>query len=146
MTSPQSGAPGDGVVAAVLRLTDLAARVERVEQSAARRTGELAASCDQALAQVAGLREEAGTLGGRADGIEQKLADVSALLARMSAQTGDLTAAPEPDDQPGPAYRVNPGPPWWNPGDDRCADATGRRHVARRRRSGGVITNAVERI
>ena len=110
----------------MLKLTDLAARVERVEQSAARRIGELAASCAEALAQVAGLREEAGTLGGRADGIEHKLAEVSALLARMSAQIDDLTAAPEPDDQPGAAYRVNPGPPWWNPGDDRCADATER--------------------
>ena len=58
------------MVAAVLKLTDLAARVEQVEQSAAQRTGELAASCAEALAQVASLREEAGTLGGRADGIE----------------------------------------------------------------------------
>ena len=56
------------MIAAVLKLTDLAARVEQVQQSAEQRTGELAASCDQALAQIASLREEAGTLGGRADG------------------------------------------------------------------------------
>ena len=105
MTSPGPGGADGGIVAAVLKLTDLAARVERVEQSAARRIGELAASCTEALAQVAGLREEAGTLGGRADGIEHKLAEVSALLARMSAQIDDLTATPEPDDQPGAAYR-----------------------------------------
>src|ERR1700756_4922422 len=119
MTGSQPGGPDEGGVAAGLRLTDLAAQVERVEQSAARRIEELAASCAEALAQVAGLREEAGTLGGRADGIEQKLADVSALLARMSAQIDDLTAAAAPDGQPGAAYRVNPGPPWWNLGDDR---------------------------
>ncbi len=86
MTGPQPDVPDGGVVAAVLKLTDLAARVERVEQSAAQRIGELATSCAEALAQVASLREEAGTLGGRADGIEHKLAEVSALLARMSAQ------------------------------------------------------------
>jgi hypothetical protein len=126
MTGPQPDGPDGGVVAAVLKLTDLAARVERVEQSAAQRIGELATSCAEALAQVASLREEAGTLGGRADGIEHKLAEVSALLARMSAQIDDLTAAPEPDDRPGAAYRVNPGPPWWNLGDDRCADAIER--------------------
>jgi len=44
------------MVTAVLKLTDLAARVERVEQSAARRIEELAADCAKALAQVAGLR------------------------------------------------------------------------------------------
>ena len=126
MTGPRPGGPDEGVVAAVLKLTDLAARVERVEQSAAQRIEELAASCAEALAQVASLREEAGSLGGRADGIEHKLAEVSALLARMSAQIDDLTATPESDDQPGAAYRVNPGPPWWNLGDDRCADATER--------------------
>ena len=98
-----------GVVAAVLKLTDLAARVEQVEQSAAQRIGELAASCDQALAQVASLREEAGTLGGRADGIEAKLAEVGALLARMSDQIDGLTAAAQ--DEPGQPGRGLPGPP-----------------------------------
>ncbi len=124
--SGQDPAPDGGMVAAVLKLTDLAARVERVEHSAAQRIDELAASCAEALAQVASLREEAGTLGGRADGIEHKLGEVSALLARMSAQIDDLTAGPDPDGQPGAAYRVNPGPPWWNLGDDRCADAIER--------------------
>ena len=103
--SGQDPAPDSGMVAAVLKLTDLAARVERVEHSAAQQIGELAASCAEALAQVASLRKEAGTLGGRADGIEHKLAEVSALLARMSAQIDELTAAPEPDNQPGAAYR-----------------------------------------
>jgi hypothetical protein len=117
----------DGVVAAVLQLTDLAARVEQVEQSASRRIEDLAADCAQALVQVAGLREEAGTLGGRADGIERKLADVGALLSRMSDQIDGLTAAAhDPQDEPAAAYRVNPAPPWWKPGDDRCAAATER--------------------
>jgi hypothetical protein len=116
----------DGVVAAVLKLTDLAARLERVEQSAAQRIGELAVSCAEALAQVASLREEAGTLGGRADGIEHKLAEVGALLARMSAQIDSLTAVQDAPDEAAAAYRVNPVPPWWKPGDDRCAETTGR--------------------
>jgi hypothetical protein len=127
MTQPHPAGPADGgLVAAVLKLTDLAARVERVEQSAAQRIGELAASCELALAQVASLREEAGTLGGRADGIEAKLAEVSALLARMSAQIDDLTATPGTPDGPAAAYQVNPGPQWWTPGDDRCAQTTER--------------------
>ena len=110
MTQPQPGGPPDGVMAAaVLKLTDLAARVEQVEQSAEQRIGELAASCAEALAQVASLREEAGTLGGRADGIEARLAEVGALLARMSDQIDGLTVAAQ--DEPGQAaaaYRVNP--------------------------------------
>jgi hypothetical protein len=129
MTQPQPAGPPDGVMAAaVLKLTDLAAQVERVEHSAAQRIAELAASCDQALAQVARLREEAGTLGGRADGIEAKLAEVGALLARMSAQIDGLTGTGQdpPQDQPAAAYTVNPAPPWWEPGDDRVADTTGR--------------------
>ena len=97
------------MIAAVLKLTDLAARVEQVQQSAEQRIGELAASCDQALAQVASLREEAGTLGGRADGIETRLAEVSALLARMSGQIAGLTAAAQ--DEPGQAGRGLPGQP-----------------------------------
>ncbi len=128
MTRPQPGGPpDDGVVAAVLKLTDLAARVERVEHSAAQRIGELAASCAEALAQVASLREEAGRLGGRADGVEHKLAEVGALLARMSAQIDGLTAAArDAEDETGTGYRVNPAAPWWTPGDDRCAEATER--------------------
>ena len=97
------------VMAAVLKLTDLAARVEQVQQSAEQRIGELAASCDQALAQVASLREEAGTLGGRADGIETRLAETGALLARMSGQIDALTATA----RTGPASPPGlPGPPW----------------------------------
>jgi hypothetical protein len=117
----------DSVVAAVLKLTDLAARVERVEQSAAQRAGELAASCAEALAQIARVREEAGTLGGRADGIETRLADVGALLTRMSGQIDALTAAAQDDPaEHNAAYRVHQAPPWWQPRDDRCADTTAR--------------------
>jgi hypothetical protein len=127
MTQPQPGGTPDAVIAAVLKLTDLAARVEQVRQSAEQRTGELAASCDQAMAQIASLREEAGTLGGRADGIETRLAETGALLARMSGQIDALTAAAEDGPgQAGPGYRVHPGPPWWQPRDERCAEAAGR--------------------
>jgi hypothetical protein len=126
MTHPVGGTP-DAVIAAVLKLTDLAARVEQVRQSAEQRTGELAASCEQALAQVAALREEAGTLGGRADGIEARLAETGALLARMSGQIDALTAAGQDGPgQGGAGYRVHPGPPWWQPRDERCADAAER--------------------
>ena len=127
MTQPQPGGTPDAVIAAVLKLTDLAARVEQVQQSAEQRTGELAASCDQAMAQIASLREEAGTLGGRADGIETRLAETGALLARMSGQIDALTAAAEDGPgQAGPGYRVHPGPPWWQPRDERCAEAAER--------------------
>ena len=127
MTQPQPGGPADGVMAAaVLKLADLAARVERVEQSAGQRIGELAVSCAEALAQVASLREEAGTLGGRADGIEARLAEAGALLARMSGQIDHLTAAQDEPGGPGAAYRVHPAAPWWQPGDDRCDDAAER--------------------
>ena len=128
MTQPQPGSAADGsMVTAVLKLTDLAARVERVEQSAARRIEELASDCAKALAQVSGLREEAGTLGGRADGIEHKLSEVSAVLSRMAGQIDDLTkAAGGRIGGPAAGYQVNPGPPWWQPGDDRCEDAAER--------------------
>jgi hypothetical protein len=129
MTQPHPASTNDGgMVAAVLKLTDLAARVERVEQSASRRIEELAADCAKALAQVAGLREEAGTLGGRADGIERKLGEVSAVLSRMAGQIDDLTKTAADPSPGGPAagYQVNPAPPWWQPGDDRCDDAAER--------------------
>ena len=75
-----SGADGD-MVAAVLRLTDLAARIEGVDQAATRRIEDLARDCAAAAEQVARLREQVGELGGRADGIEQRLAEVSELRA-----------------------------------------------------------------
>lgn len=127
MTQAHPGSP-DGLVAAVLKLTDLAAHVERVERSAEQRIEELAASCTDALMQVASLREEAGTLGGRADSIEHKLAEVGALLARMSAQIDSLSTAAQdsPEGKPAAGYVVNPAPPWWRPDDDRCQEAAER--------------------
>jgi hypothetical protein len=82
--------------------TDLASRVEQVEQSAA-------------------------TLGGRADGIEVRLAEVGILLTRMSDQIDGMapTARDEPG-EPAAAYQVHPAPPWWQPGDDRCTDTIAR--------------------
>lgn len=127
MTQPQPGGPQDSVMAAaVLKLTDLAARVEQVEQSAGQRIADLAASCAEALAQVASLRQEAGTLGGRADGIETRLAEVGALLARMSDQIDALTASQDQPAGPAAGYQVHPAPPWWQPGDDRCAQTADR--------------------
>lgn len=126
--APGGQAP-DALMAAMLKLTDLAAQVERVEQTARQRSEELAAACAQALAQAAAVRQEAGTLGGRTDGIERKLAELGALLSRMSSRTAQANgarrggAAGEEEEEP---YTVNQAPPWWEPGHDRTAGTTAR--------------------
>jgi len=125
VTSPDQSRD-DGVVAAVLRLADLAAKIERVENAGTRRTGELARDCGAAIEQVTGLRDALGTLAGRADEIEQRLADVSALLRHMSGQINGLIAPPEDPEGDGLGYRVNAAPPWWKPDNERCRDATER--------------------
>ena len=125
MTS-QDRSRDDGTVAAVLRLADLAAKVERVENTATRRIDELARDCAAATGQVNKLRGMLGTLTGRASEIERRLADVSALLEKMSGQITALTAPPDDPDDDGPGYRVNPAPPWWKPADERCHDTTAR--------------------
>lgn len=125
MTGP-NGSQEEGTVAAVLRLTDLAAKVERVEHTSARRLDELARDCATAMQQVTGLREELGSLGGRADGIEQRLADVSALLEHMSGQIDALTTPDQKSRGNTTTYQVNPSPPWWRPADDRCQDTAAR--------------------
>jgi len=87
------------MVAAVMRLTELAAQVERVENAATRRIDEL----------------------------ERRLADIGALLDRMSGQITALTALPAgPRDGDGPDYRVSPSPPWWRPSDERCKETAVR--------------------
>jgi hypothetical protein len=116
----------DGLLAVVLKLTDLAAQVERVEQSAERRFEDLAAACAKALAQVSAAREEAGTLGGRAGELEQKIADIGALLAQMSARLRELADDGTPAKGTADRYRVNPAPPWWQPGHERCAETVSR--------------------
>jgi hypothetical protein len=120
MTS-SNGSGDDGTVAAVLRLADLAAKVERTDA----RIDQLARDCTAAIDQIAGLRGTLGTLAGRADQIENRLADVSSLLSRMSAQITALTEQPaDPDTSQG--YKVNSAPPWWKPADPRCAETTAR--------------------
>jgi len=117
----------DGTLAALLRLTDLAAKVEQVEHSGTARAQELARDCAAAQEQITGLRGELGTIGGRADAIDRHLTEVSGLLAHMSEQVAALTArASQPKEDSGPAYQVNPAPPWWKPGDERCQDAVTR--------------------
>jgi hypothetical protein len=106
---------GDSTVAAVLRLTGLAAQVEG-----------LGRDCAAAVEQIAGLREEFGTLGGRADGIERRLDEVNALLGRMAEQITALAPADNPPPEAGPVYQVNPAPPWWKPADPACADTRAR--------------------
>jgi hypothetical protein len=116
----------DATVAAVLRLTDLAAKVERAEATATRRIDELAVGCAAATEQITGLRDALGAFGGRADEIERRLAEVGAVLERMSGQISALTAAPEESKGDGPGYQVNPVSPWWKPGDERCRDTAAR--------------------
>jgi hypothetical protein len=106
-----NSAAGNGdLVSAVVRLTGMAAELERARE------------------QIAGLQRELGTLGSRADGIEEQLAEVGGLLERMSGQITALTST-EPQQQPSqepPAYQVNKAPPWWRPAEPRCADTTAR--------------------
>jgi hypothetical protein len=124
------GQTPDAFMAAVLKLTDLAAQVERVEQSARQRSEELAAACAEALAQVTAVRQEAETLGGRTDGIERKLVELGALLSQISSRIAEMKAparrggsAASEDGEP---YAVNQAPPWWQPGHERTAGTTAR--------------------
>lgn len=128
MTSADGQAP-DAQMAAVLKLADLAAQVDRVEQSARQRFDELTAACSKALAQVTAARLEAGTLGDRADGIERKLAELGALLSGMSSRLAELTERARPgstaqSDDPDAAYTVNQAPPWWEPAHERTIATT----------------------
>jgi hypothetical protein len=116
MNAPASNGAGNGaaeggdLVSAVLRLTGMAAELEQARQ------------------QIAGLQRDLGTLDGRADGIEDRLAEVGGVLQRMSGQITALAKA-EQDQQPKhepPAYQVNDAPPWWRPADPRCADTVAR--------------------
>jgi hypothetical protein len=127
MTGP-NGTAGEDAVAAVMRLTDLAGKVERVEQASTRRLDELARDCAAAMDQLTGLRADLGTLAGRADRIEQRLTSVNALLKHMSGQIAALTtpAGETAAKDDGGGYQVNPAPPWWRPDDQRCQDTAAR--------------------
>ncbi len=125
MTGPDRGRD-DATVAAVLRLTDLAAKVERAEATAARRIDALAGDCAAATKQITGLRNALTAFGGRADEIERRLSEVGVVLERMSGQIGALAGPPGEADGDAPGYQVNPVPPWWKPDDDRCRDAAAR--------------------
>lgn len=116
----------DGTVAAVLRLADLAGKIERVDNAATRRIDELARDCAAAREQVTGLRGALGALTGRAEDIEEHLAEVSALLGRMSGQISALATGPTGAGDDDAGYQVNQPPPWWKPADPRCQDTADR--------------------
>jgi hypothetical protein len=119
--------PGDdGTVAAVLRLADLAGKIERVDNAVTRRIEELARDCVAVQEQVNGLSEVLSTLGGRTDDSEQTLGEITALLGRMAAQVTALAERPDEGDGDAFSYRVNPPPPWWMPDDQRCQDTAER--------------------
>jgi hypothetical protein len=122
----RNGSADDGTVAAVLRLADLAGKIERTETTAMRRIDQLARDCTAAQDQLDALYHAISTLTGRADDIEQHLADVSTLLTRMSTQITALTTPPSDNDGDQPGYRVNQPPPWWKPADQRCQDTADR--------------------
>ncbi len=117
--SGQDGPGDDGLVAAVLRLADLAGKIERVDGAATRRIAHLAR-------ELAAAQDQLGALSGRAGEIEQRLTEVGALLSRLSGQIGALVSpsGEQEDEQPG--YRVNQPPPWWRPDDQRCQEAAER--------------------
>jgi hypothetical protein len=118
---------------AVLRLTGLAAQVDRVEQLTRQRFEELTTACAEAFAQVTAARQEAGTVGERADGIERKLAELGALLSQISSRITEIkhSAGPGGGKAEGKStgedsYEVNQAPPWWQPGHERTAATTAR--------------------
>jgi len=113
----------EGTVAAVLRLVDLAGKIERVETTVTARVGDLARDCAAAQEQIDGLNEALGGLGSRAEDIERRLGEVSDLLGRMSGQISALAAPPGGAED---EYQVNPPPPWWKPADQRCQDTAQR--------------------
>jgi hypothetical protein len=116
----------DGTVAAVLRLADLAGKIERTDNTLTRRIDDLATDCATTREQVSALGGALSTLAGRAEDIEQRLAEVTALLGRMSAQITALAERPAELDGDAFSYRVNPPPPWWKPGDQHCQDTADR--------------------
>ena len=119
--------PGDdGTVAAVLRLADLAGKIERVDNTATQRVEELARDCVAVQKRVNGLSQVLGTLSSRADDVEQSLGEITALLGRMAAQITALTERDAEGDGDAFSYRVNQPPPWWTPEDQRCEDTAER--------------------
>jgi hypothetical protein len=127
VTQPGGATPDGGLMAVVLRLTELASQVERVEQSTDRRLAELAESCAKARTEVTTAHEEAGSLGDRAGRIEQSIAEIGTLLAQMSTRIEEL--ARDSESVKGKArapYQVNPVPPWWQPDHEQCGETVAR--------------------
>jgi hypothetical protein len=121
------GEAGDvGAVAAVLRLADLAGQIERVDGAARSRIDELARDCAEARERFDALCGSVGDLAGRADEVEERLAEVSVLLGRMAGEISALMPSGNVGADEPAGYRVHPGAPWWKAGDPRCEEAGGR--------------------
>jgi hypothetical protein len=116
----------DGTVAAVVRLADLAGKIERTDNALTRRIDELARDCAATQEQVDGLSGVIGTLTDQTEDIGQRLTEVTTLLGRMSAQITALAERPSELNDDAVSYRVNPPPPWWKPADQRCQDTADR--------------------
>ena len=84
----------------------------------------MARDCAAAQDQFDALCGSLAALTGRADETEERLAEVSTLLGRMSGQISALVSPSVDEDQAG--YRVNPPAPWWKSADQRCQDTADR--------------------
>ena len=92
MTGP-SGSGDDGTVAAVLRLADLAGKIERVDSAATRRTDELARDCAAAQDQVDVLCGVLAALTGRAEFSATGTSVSDSTLARRTWRRGRRSGA-----------------------------------------------------
>ena len=120
------GSGDDGTVAAVLRLADLAGKIEHVDNAAKRRIDDLARDCAAVQDQLDALYGSISTLTARADEIDGRLTEVGELLGRAVGQMNALVPVPGEAEDERPGYRVNQPPPWWKPGDERCQETAGR--------------------
>jgi hypothetical protein len=124
VTSPARGE--EGTVAAVLRLADLAGKIERVDSGLSRRIDELTSDHAASQDQVSELASGVGSLAGQAEDIDERLTEVTDLLALMATRITALAAAPSEADDEGFSYKVSQPPPWWKPDDPRCQDTADR--------------------
>lgn len=132
MTSPNGQAP-DPLTDVVLGLTSLADQVGRVEQANSQRFQELGTACAEALAQVMAVRQEAGNLGDRADGIEGRLAELGGLLSQVSSRITEMSDSTEPEGGKSSGtgnsetpYKPNQAPLYWQSDHEQTIDTVAR--------------------
>jgi hypothetical protein len=90
------------------------------------RLDELAQDCAAAQDQVSRLSTALSGLDRRTEQTNQRLAEVTALLSRMSRQIGALTTTSGEGEGEQDGYQVNPAAPWWRPDDPSCRETADR--------------------